>query len=243
MNAPKDKIFKDPLYNIVDFSFDNKVANVFEDMLKRSIPGYSAIISAVGMLTKIYSQPNSNYYDLGSSLGASALAMRRNVVHPNCKVIAVDNSEAMVARSKDIIGMDNSAIPIEIICDDIRNFKIENAAVVVLNYTLQFISPTNRNKIIQNIYDGMKEGAILILSEKIMFEDEELNKRQISRYHNFKKLNGYSDIEISKKKDALENVLIPDSIETHKKRLFNSGFKTADVWHQTFNFISIVAEK
>ncbi len=98
----------------MDFSFDNKVANVFEDMLKRSIPGYSAIISAVGMLTKIYSQPDSNYYDLGSSLGASALAMRRNVVHPNCKVIAVDNSEAMVARSKDIIGMDNSTIPIEI---------------------------------------------------------------------------------------------------------------------------------
>ncbi len=122
MNKTEDKIFKDPLYNIVDFSFDNKVANVFEDMLKRSIPGYSAIISAVGMLTKIYSQPDSNYYDLGSSLGASALAMRRNVVHPNCKVIAVDNSEAMVARSKDIIGMDNSTIPIEIICDDYKKF-------------------------------------------------------------------------------------------------------------------------
>jgi len=239
----KDKIFKDPLYNIVDFSFDNKVANVFEDMLKRSIPGYSAIISAVGMLTKIYSQPNSNYYDLGSSLGASALAMRRNVAHPNCKVIAVDNSEAMVARSKDILGMDNSTIPIEIICDDIRNFKIEKAAVVVLNYTLQFISPTNRNKIIQNIYDGMNDGGILILSEKIKFEDSELNDRQIERYHNFKRLNGYSDIEISKKKDALENVLIPDSIETHKERLFNAGFKTADVWHQTFNFMSIVAVK
>ena len=243
MNKTKDKIFKDPLYNIVDFSFDNKVANVFEDMLKRSIPGYSAIISAVGMLTKIYSQPNSNYYDLGSSLGASALAMRRNVAHPNCKVIAVDNSEAMVARSKDILGMDNSTIPIEIICDDIRNFKIEKAAVVVLNYTLQFISPTNRNKIIQNIYDGMNDGGILILSEKIKFEDSELNDRQIERYHNFKRLNGYSDIEISKKKDALENVLIPDSIETHKERLFNAGFKTADVWHQTFNFMSIVAVK
>ena len=243
MMKTKDKIFKDPLYNIVDFSFDNKVANVFEDMLKRSIPGYSAIISAVGMLTKIYSQPNSNYYDLGSSLGASALAMRRNVAHPNCKVIAVDNSEAMVARSKDILGMDNSTIPIEIICDDIRNFKIEKAAVVVLNYTLQFISPTNRNKIIQNIYDGMNDGGILILSEKIKFEDSELNDRQIERYHNFKRLNGYSDIEISKKKDALENVLIPDSIETHKERLFNAGFKTADVWHQTFNFMSIVAVK
>ena len=243
MNKTKDKIFKDPLYNIVDFSFDNKVANVFEDMLKRSIPGYSAIISAVGMLTKIYSQPNSNYYDLGSSLGASALAMRRNVAHPNCKVIAVDNSEAMVARSKDIIGMDNSTIPIEIICDDIRNFKIEKAAAVVLNYTLQFISPTNRTKIIQNIYDGMNDGGILILSEKIKFEDSDLNDRQIERYHNFKRLNGYSDIEISKKKDALENVLIPDSIETHKERLFNAGFKTADVWHQTFNFMSIVAVK
>lgn len=241
--STKDKIFKDPLYQIVDFEFDNKIANVFEDMLKRSIPGYSAIISAIGMLTKIYAQPNSNYYDLGSSLGASALAIRRNITHKNCKVIAIDNSQAMVNRSKDIIEMDNSSIPIDIYCDDIRNFKIENAAVVVLNYTLQFISPKNRDKIIQNIFDGMKNGGILILSEKIVFEDNELNERQISRYHNFKRLNGYSDIEISKKKEALENVLIPDTIKVHKKRLFNAGFKTADVWHQTFNFISIVAEK
>jgi tRNA (cmo5U34)-methyltransferase len=239
----EDKIFEDPLYNIVDFNFDDKVANVFEDMLKRSIPGYSAIISAVGMLTKIYSQPNSNYYDLGSSLGASALAMRRNIVHPNCRVIAVDNSEAMVKRSRDIIEMDNSKTPIDIYFDDIRNFKIENATVVVLNYTLQFISPKNRDQIIKNIFDGMNSGGILILSEKIIFEDKELNERQITRFHKFKSLNGYSDIEISKKKEALENVLIPDSIETHKKRLFNAGFKTADVWHQTFNFISLVAEK
>jgi len=239
----KDKIFKDPLYNIVDFEFDNKVANVFEDMLNRSIPGYSAIISAVGMLTKIYSQPNSNFYDLGSSLGASALAMRRNVIHPNCRIIAVDNSEAMVNRSKDIIEMDNSQTPIDIFCADIRNFNIEKAAVVVLNYTLQFISPTNRDKIIKNIFDGMNNEGILILSEKIIFDNSELNERQITRYHNFKRLNGYSDIEISKKKEALENVLIPDTIKTHKKRLLNAGFKTADVWHQTFNFISILAEK
>lgn len=240
---PKDEIFEDPLYNIVDFDFDDKVANVFEDMLKRSIPGYSAIISAVGMLTKIYSKPNSNYYDLGSSLGASALAMRRNIIHPNCKVIAIDNSEAMVKRSRDLIEMDNSPIPIEIYCEDIRNIQIENALVVVLNYTLQFISPINREKIIQNIFNGMNKGGILILSEKIIFEDKELNERQIERYHNYKRLNGYSDIEISKKKDALENVLIPDSIETHKKRLLKAGFITADVWHQAFNFISIVAEK
>jgi tRNA (cmo5U34)-methyltransferase len=239
----KDKIFEDPLYNIVDFDFDDKVANVFEDMLKRSIPGYSAIISAVGMLTKIYGKPNSNYYDLGSSLGASALAMRRNIINQNCKVIAIDNSEAMVKRSKDIIEMDNSKVPIDIFCDDIRNFKIEHASVVVLNYTLQFISPINRDQIIQNIFDGMNDGGILILSEKIIFEDEDLNKRQIEKYHNYKRLNGYSDIEISKKKDALENVLVPDSVETHKKRLHNAGFKTADVWHQAFNFISIVAEK
>ena len=239
----KDKIFEDPLYKIVDFEFDNKVANVFEDMLKRSIPGYSSIISTVGMLTKLYAKPNSNYYDLGSSLGASALAMRRNINHPNCKVIAIDNSEAMIERSRGIIEMDNSETPIEIVYGDIRDVKISNAAVVVLNYTLQFISPVNRDKIIQNIFDGMNDGGILILSEKIIFENEDLRERQIDRYHNFKKLNGYSDTEIAKKKDALENVLIPDTIEKHRKRLFNAGFKIADVWHQTFNFISIIAEK
>ena len=239
----KDKVFNNPINNIVDFKFDEKVANVFEDMLKRSIPGYATIISTTGILTKLYAKPNSNFYDLGSSLGASALSMQQNITHPNCKVIAVDNSEAMIKRSRKLLDNSEASIPIELVCDDIRNVKIENASVIVLNYTLQFIEPNAREMIIQKIFDGLNKGGILILSEKIVFNDDELNERQIKRYYDFKRLNGYSELEISQKRNALENVLIPETPEQLLARLDKSGFKNSDLWFQLFNFISIVAEK
>ncbi len=239
----KDNIYDNPINRIVDFKFDEKVANVFEDMLKRSIPGYATIISTTGMLTKLYAKPNSNFYDLGSSLGASALSMQQNISYPNCKIIAVDNSEAMIKRSKELLSKSKSLTPIELICDDIRNIRIENASVVVLNYTLQFIEPETREIIIQNIYDGLNSGGILILSEKVVFQDEEFNERQVKRYYDFKRLNGYSQLEISQKRNALENVLIPETPEQLLSKLDNAGFTTSDIWFQQFNFISIIAEK
>ena len=241
--TPKDKIFDDPINSIVDFKFDEKVANVFEDMLHRSIPGYATIISATGMLTKLYAKPNTNFYDLGSSLGASALSMQRNITHPNCKIIAVDNSEAMIKRSEELLTKSEASTPIELLCDDIRNINIENASVVVLNYTLQFIEPEARETIIRKIYNGLNKGGILILSEKVVFENAELNERQIKRYYDFKRLNGYSELEISQKRNALENVLIPETPEQLLTRLNKAGFATSDIWFQQFNFISIVAEK
>lgn len=239
----KDTVFNNPINSIVDFKFDEKVANVFEDMLKRSVPGYATIISTTGMLTKLYAKPNSNFYDLGSSLGASALSMQQNIVHPNCKVIAVDNSETMIKRSRELLEKSKLSTPIELICDDIRNIHIENASVVVLNYTLQFIEPNAREMIIKKIYDGLNDGGILILSEKIVFENDELNERQIKRYYDFKRLNGYSELEISQKRNALENVLIPETSEQLINRLDKTGFVNSDLWFQLFNFISIVAEK
>ena len=239
----KDTVFNNPINSIVDFKFDEKVANVFEDMLKRSIPGYATIISTTGVLTKLYAKPNSNFYDLGSSLGASAMSMQQNIIHANCKIIAVDNSEAMINRSKELLDKSESSTPIEFVCDDIRNVEIENASVVVLNFTLQFIEPDIRKIIIQKIYDGLNKGGILILSEKIVFNDNELNERQIKRYYDFKRLNGYSELEISQKRNALENVLISETPEQLLTRLEKTGFRNSDIWFQLFNFISIVAEK
>ena len=239
----KDTVFNNPINSIVDFKFDEKVANVFEDMLHRSIPGYATIISTTGMLTKLYAKPNSNFYDLGSSLGASALSMQQNITHPNCKIIAVDNSETMIKRSRGLLEKSESSTPIELVCDDIRNIHIENASVVVLNYTLQFIEPYAREMIIKKIYDGLNVGGILILSEKVVFDDEELNERQIKRYYDFKRLMGYSELEISQKRNALENVLIPETPKQLLGRLDKADFANSDLWFQLFNFISIVAVK
>lgn len=239
----KDAIFSNSLEKIVDFKFDDNVANVFPDMIKRSVPGYTYIITIIGMLTELYAQKASNYYDLGCSLGAAALSMRRKIKDTKSKVIAVDNSESMIEKCRLLMETDNCDVPVEVKLGDIREQEIENAAVVVLNFTLQFIKPENRDKIIQKIYDGLKPGGILILSEKLVFENEDLNERQIDLYHSFKRLNGYSDLEISQKRTALENVLIPESFEIHKKRIIDAGFSTCDMWFQCFNFSSILAVK
>ncbi len=244
MNQRKeDKIYSSPISEIVDFRFDEKTANVFEDMLNRSIPGYGAIVSFTGLLTSKFAQPESNLYDLGTSLGASALSMRRNLKRDSCKIIAVDNSQAMIDRAKTFIDKDDSEIPVELRCEDVLETKIKNASIVALNYTLQFIPEKRRSELLKNIYDGMLPGGILILSEKIKFADDKLNEKQIELYHSFKKFNGYSDLEISQKRTALEKVLIPETFETHKERIFNAGFTSCIQWHQSFNFISMLAEK
>ncbi len=239
----KDKIYSSPINEIVDFKFDEKTANVFEDMLNRSIPGYGAIVSFTGLLTSKYAQPNSASYDLGTSLGASALAMRRNLQYDSCKIIAVDNSQAMIDRAKTFIDKDDSTVEVELRNEDILETKIENASIVALNYTLQFIPKERRTELLKKIYDGMLPGGILILSEKIKFAEDELNEKLIELYHSFKKFNGYSDLEISQKRTALEKVLIPETFATHKERILNAGFKSCIQWFQSFNFISMLAEK
>lgn len=242
MERKKDDIFGSPLEKIVDFKFDEKVANVFEDMLHRSIPGYSTVINMIGMFAGKYAIDGSNIYDLGCSLGAASFAMQKKIEKKAVNIIAVDNSDHMIKRAKEFDAMNKSS-NIKFICDDILNIDFQNASIVVLNFTLQFIPLHIREILLQKIYDGMLEGGALILSEKISFEDHPLEERQIDRYYYFKRLNGYSEMEISQKREALENVLIPETLSTHFDRLKKVGFTTCDLWFQCFNFSSIIAEK
>jgi tRNA (cmo5U34)-methyltransferase len=195
------------------------------------------------VIAEQYAAENSVCYDLGCSLGASTLAMRRGIDKKNCRIIAVDNSPAMVNKCRDIVLADTCDVPVEVIQSDILDVDIENASMAVMNFTLQFLSPAMRDEMIQNIYNGMLDGGVLVLSEKITYEDEDENDFQIDMHHNFKKLYGYSDLEISQKRKSLENVLIPDTLKTHQKRLAQAGFKKCRVWFKCFNFISLAAFK
>ncbi|MEI8632861.1 carboxy-S-adenosyl-L-methionine synthase CmoA [Vibrio sp. PP-XX7] len=239
----KDTIFSAPINQIGDFTFDARVAEVFPDMIQRSVPGYSNIISAIGMLAERFATPHSTIYDLGCSLGAATLSMRRHLHHDGCKIIAVDNSQAMVERCKLHVEAYRSETPVEIIEADIRAIEITNASVVVLNFTLQFLSPADRKTLLRKIYAGMQPGGILILSEKYEFPNPVTNALLIDLHHDFKRANGYSELEISQKRSAIENVLQPDTIETHKQRFRDLGFSSFEVWFQCFNFGSMFAIK
>ncbi|GLO60488.1 carboxy-S-adenosyl-L-methionine synthase [Vibrio sp. MACH09] len=242
MSNPDD-IFSSPIDNIGNFAFDERVVEVFPDMIQRSVPGYSNIISAIGMLAERFVKPNSNIYDLGCSLGAATLSMRRSIHQEGCKIISIDNSNAMVERCKLHVNAYRSDTPVEVIEADIRNVTIENASMVVLNFTLQFLSPEDRQSLLEKIFQGLRPGGILILSEKYVFENNKANELLVDLHHDFKRANGYSELEISQKRSAIENVLIPDSISQHKERLTNIGFSSVELWFQCFNFGSMFAIK
>ena len=216
----KDEIFSGEIKKIVDFKFDEKVANVFEDMLRRSIPAYGTIIAVTGMFAEKYARENTNIYDLGCSLGASALSIQQRINKSNCKIIAVDNSPEMLARAEKFIDNSKYPVSIELILADANDVEIVNASIVVLNLTLQFIPPEKRLSLLEKIYKGLNKSGILIMTEKVKFNEEELDKRQSARYYDYKAFMGYSELEISRKRDALENVMILDDIKTHFKRLF-----------------------
>jgi len=225
------------------FKFDHKVAAVFPDMIKRSVPGYEEIIQIIQQLAEKYITQNSNAYDLGCSLGAASLALSYGNNNIDVKIIGIDNSEAMINRCASNIQSFKLQTPIELVQADLQKTKIENASMVVLNYTLQFIPQTMREAVLKNIYQGMNKNGILILSEKIVFEDHRVNRMMIDLHHQFKRDNGYSELEISQKRNALDTVLVPESKSVHIKRLQKVGFSHASSLQQRFNFVSFIAIK
>ena len=240
---------KDTIYKTEDgrtpFRFNEKVAAVFPDMLRRSIPGYEASIEAIGSLAARYVRAGTNCYDLGCSLGAATLAMRHGIDQPVCRVVAVDVAPAMVARCREIIAEDDRLngpeTQVDVIEDDIRNVNIVNASMVVLNYTLQFLAPEYRDAMIRRIHAGMNEGGLLVLSEKVIDENAHMEALLVELHHEHKRRNHYSALEIARKRAALEDVLVPETVAAHRARLERSGFRHTAVWLRYFNFVSIIA--
>ena len=242
-NNQKDHLFAEKMLP-GDFVFDESVAHVFEDMINRSVPGYSTIIAMIGVLADRYWQENTKIYDLGCSLGGATLAAVHRLSQKNYSIIAVDNSAAMIEKLEQKLAAGPDRLKqVRCRCEDILQTEISDASVIVLNFTLQFIALADRASLLERIFKGMSPGGILIISEKIAIPDEKLNTLFIEMYHSFKENMGYSQLEISQKRAALEHVLIPETIDCHRSRLTQIGFHSFDVWFQCFNFASMVAFK
>jgi tRNA (cmo5U34)-methyltransferase len=223
------------------FEFNKRVAEVFPDMIERSVPGYPLTLTMISVMADDYVQEGTNVYDLGCSLGAVSLAVQQGLKNKQCHIVAIDNSQAMIDACVENIPNENNDI--EFVVDDVLNADIKNASLVVMNFTLQFVPLEQRLSLLKKIHDGLLPGGVLILSEKIMFDDEVENETMNHLHHHMKELNGYDKMEIASKRDALENVLIPESIEVHKERLNQSGFNNVFMWLKCFNFVSFVAIK
>jgi len=114
---------------------------------------------------------------------------------------------------------------------------------VVLCLTLQFVRPIYREQLLKNIYEGLNSGGVLILVEKILAEDSIFNRDFIEYYYDYKRRNHYSEMEISQKREALENVLVPYKLSENISLLRDNGFAHCEVFFKWYNFAGLIATK
>lgn len=239
----KDQIYQQVMGEVPAFAFDEEVTRVFPDMIERSVPGYQATLSAASALAQRLAIPHSRIYELGCSRGAALLAIDRKL-DPTLQVelVGVDCSEAMLkACHEDLIDSQIVQNRLSLIQEDIRHVELSNACLIVLNFTLQFIPIQDRLDLLCRARKALKPGGALLLSEKVRLADERIDELCIDLHHEFKKSQGYSELEIARKRDALVGVLVPEPIQAHKDRLSAAGFSASEVWYQAFNFCSLVA--
>ena len=241
MATRKDTLFTDEHSPAQDFRFTEQVAEIFDDMLARSVPFYRETTAMAAELAAAYLRKNDTVYDLGCSTGATLIELARRLEHLSPRFVGVDNSPAMIdkARRK----AQSYAKAVDFICADIIELELEPCGAVVMNYTLQFVRPPQRPAFVKKIYNALRPGGILLLSEKTVAPDSPFNRDFIRFYLNFKRRQGYSEIEISRKREALENVLIPFSVRENIEMLRQAGFAGAEQFFQWFNFSCFVAKK
>lgn len=238
----RDDIFKDQEMSR-EFQFDGKVADVFDDMLNRSVPCYRMVIEMMTVLLGRFLQSGDQVYDLGCSTGETLLELARQLEPLQLAFTGVDNSPAMLRKARHKAEM--LALPGRFTFQeaDIVNLSISGAGAIIMNYTLQFIRPLHRQPFLARIHQALRPGGLLIISEKVLSPDPLLNRAYIDFYLDFKRRNGYSETEISRKREALENVLIPFSVKENLDLLTGAGFTCHETFFQWFNFAAIVAIK
>ncbi|MBB3446825.1 MULTISPECIES: carboxy-S-adenosyl-L-methionine synthase CmoA [unclassified Rhizobium] len=242
MNS-RDEVFADERNSVADFSFNSTVANVFDDMVSRSVPFYGEMQRMVCELARDFAQPHSTLYDIGCSTATTLLALD-HVVDNQLDFVGIDNAPDMLKKAAEKIEESGTNRSIDLVTSDLhRGFTIENASVVTMLLTLQFVRPLFRERVMKTIFNGLKAHGCLLLIEKLTSEDTTFNRLFIDHYYDFKRRNGYSSIEISKKREALENVLIPYRLEENIQLLKEVGFKSTEVFFRWYNFCGIVAVK
>ena len=243
----KDKVYAKKRTRIPHFEFNKDVVDVFPDMIERSVPGYKAVLEMTKVVAHEFVKPGTVVYDLGCSLGATTQAMINGLEAKregdSVTIVAVDNAPAMIDQCRKDLASTPEHIDLNLRLGDILEQPIVDASLVALNYTLQFIPLEQRLALLTRIHDGLVPGGVLMLSEKVVFSTDTHQHVLTDLHHAFKRMNGYSDLEISQKRTALEHVLIPESIMDHQQRLDKAGFSVNMVWFQSVNFVSILAIK
>jgi tRNA (cmo5U34)-methyltransferase len=238
----KDDIYTGPR-GPAPFEFNERVAAVFDDMITRSVPGYRELIDRLAQLAAHFYRPGSRIYDLGCSNGNFGVRFGAEMGEREFRLLAVDNSQPMLDLYRHRLAEGPLEEAIELVCGDICEQEMAEASVVVITLTLQFLPLAARDALLERVYRALRPGGVLLLTEKVVHPDPALDALQQDFYYRYKRERGYSELEISQKREALEDVLIPETIEAHQRRLQQAGFGQLDLWFKWFNFASFLACK
>ena len=239
----KDEVFKEGIDKPYDFKFGTSVANVFDDMVNRSVPFYGEIQRMIAELAAEHARPGSNVYDLGCSTGTTMLGMN-TMVDQHIKFVGIDDSPQMLEKCSSKLNEAKVQRTVELVCEDLnKNVSIRNASVVVLCLTLQFVRPIFRQKLLNQIHAGLQPGGVVILVEKILAEESSFNRDFIKYYYNYKRRKHYSEMEIAQKREMLENVLVPYKLSENIELLQQAGFNNCEVFFKWYNFSGLIAQK
>lgn len=238
----KDEVFRKPK-EAEDFKFGNTVVQVFDDMVTRSVPFYLEMQRMMTELAYDFAMPGTRVYDLGCSTGTTLNNLDK-VLPQDVEFIGIDNSPEMLAKCRNNFEASGITRKYELQYADLNHgVKIENASVVVMCLTLQFIRPLHREKLVEEIFRQLNDNGCLILIEKVLGEESLFNRQFIKYYYDFKRRNNYNDMEIAQKREALENVLIPYKLMENHELLTRCGFRHVETFFKWYNFCGMIAVK
>ncbi len=227
-----------------DFQFDQNVAGVFDDMVARSVPFYDELQRMTVEMARHFWQPGTSIVDLGCATGTTLAALSEVFQDEEVDLVGLDNSEAMLDKARERLGTLRGKARHRLICHDVNDgMPVEDASVVIINWTLQFVRPLHRDRVIQDLYERLRPRGCLILMEKVLIESSLLNRLYIDLYYQFKERHGYSQSEIAGKRESLENVLIPYRVEENALLLRRNGFEIVDVFFRWYNWAGFLAVK
>ena len=242
----KDEIFLGTAARASDFEFNAQVAEVFDDMLIRSIPFYLEIQCMIKEIGKKFWVKGTDVYNLGCSTGTTLINLCSEIEGP-ARFVGYDNSIPMLDKAKQKIKENGFENCIEVKYGDLNGelskLPLENASVVTICWALQFIRPLRRDDLIKWAYNGIVEGGVLVVTEKVLTTNTHMNRFFIDFYHNFKRRNKYSEEEIFRKREALENVLIPYRTSDNFEMLRRNGFDIVEIFFQWYNFVGFLCLK
>jgi tRNA (cmo5U34)-methyltransferase len=240
----RDEIFKRPGSGKVPFEFNAQVAEVFDDMISRSVPFYREVLRMTAEFAHDFYQPDTQIYDLGCSTGALLHHIEKEFAGKPYLYTGIDSSADMIRQANlRCPRIHSGATEARFVIADITTFDFKPASVFVSNYTFQFLKPLARQALLRRIYAALQNDGCLLFSEKCLEDSSDVSRLYADHYHAMKARNGYSELEIAEKREALENVLIPFRLSENIEMLRDAGFNPVSIFFKCYGFTSFLALK